>query len=673
VAALAVMLAAPCAYAQTEPQKQQQSGTLVYEPSFFADARPNTAFDMIRRLPGFTFEAGETARGFAGTAGNVLIDGQRPTSKTDSLDSIIGRIPAADVERIEIIRGGAPGIDMQGKAVVANIVRKKAESTRVVLDVSNNFFFDGHQVTQASVEYTRHAGERTYEASLTRYGGYDDSVGLGTRTITRGGATQLDFENRRAVGFGEGLTGAMTLPLWGGQFKGNVILQSTPFRSDLTFTTPSLPPLFVQDVISRTGNENAELGLHWQGPMGGLELETLALQRLGRETSYNVFVDPTTDQRFLATNKTSESIVRGTLRYRPSETLSFEGGLEGAYNYLDGTSSFTLDGVPIALPSANVTVDEKRGEAFGQGTWKVNSELTLEAGARFEFSTISESGDSTNQRSFFYPKPRVLVSWSPDTDTQLRFRYERVLGQLDFGNFVATSDLGGSGVSAGNEDLRPDQRDQFELSFERHFWGRGAIVVTLLHEEIKDVVDLVPITIPGPGGGTFDAPGNIGAGINNQIDLEMTLPLDRLGLKNGLLKTTTILRNSRVHDPVTGEIRVISGQRQQDIELALTQDIESVKSTWGINYFNGWRERYYRVQELRDRRILPGLVNVFWQYKPTSDWMVHFEVDNIWRFVYDDKHYRYDVSRASGMPDELEERVVRSQPRLYVEIRKTFG
>src|SRR5256885_1794863 len=100
--------------------------------------------DMIRRLPGFSFDAGESARGFAGTAGNVLIDGQRPTSKTDSLDSIIGRIPAADVERIELIRGGAPGIDMQGRAVVANIVRKKTESTRIVVDLSDNIFFDGH-------------------------------------------------------------------------------------------------------------------------------------------------------------------------------------------------------------------------------------------------------------------------------------------------------------------------------------------------------------------------------------------------------------------------------------------------------------------------------------------------------------------------------------------------
>jgi outer membrane receptor protein involved in Fe transport len=263
-----------------------------------------------------------------------------------------------------------------------------------------------------------------------------------------------------------------------------------------------------------------------------------------------------------------------------------------------------------------------------------------------------------------------LLSWSPDADTQVRLRFERVVGQIDFGNFIATSDLGGNGVSAGNADLRPDQRDQYELSYERHFWGKGAVVATLLHEEITDVVDLIPVS--DGAGNFFDAPGNIGYGTNNQLDIEMTLPLDWLGIDNGLLKTTSIWRSSRVHDPVTGQMRVISGQRPNDIEFAFTQDIDSLKSTWGINYFNGWRERYYRLQEFRDRRIPPGLVSIFWEYKPTTAWSLHFELDNLDPFIYDDKHYNYDISRAVPPISRLEERVVRSQPRFFFEIRKTF-
>ena len=70
----------PAAYAE-----EASENVLVYQAAYFADARPNTAYDMIQRLPAFTFDDGNNERGFAGTAGNVLIDGQRPTSKTDDL------------------------------------------------------------------------------------------------------------------------------------------------------------------------------------------------------------------------------------------------------------------------------------------------------------------------------------------------------------------------------------------------------------------------------------------------------------------------------------------------------------------------------------------------------------------------------------------------------------
>ncbi|MBV9061309.1 MAG: Plug domain-containing protein, partial [Alphaproteobacteria bacterium] len=137
----------------------QQSNILTYPAEFFAQARPNTAYDMIGRLPGFVFDNGNTARGFAGTAGNVLIDGQRPTSKTDDLQSILTRIPASDVAQIQIVRGGAPGIDMQGQTVVANVVRKKEASTQVVTNFEDYIFTgDGHHIPIGSLQVTHHTG-----------------------------------------------------------------------------------------------------------------------------------------------------------------------------------------------------------------------------------------------------------------------------------------------------------------------------------------------------------------------------------------------------------------------------------------------------------------------------------------------------------------------------------
>ena len=122
------------AAANVASETATERGVIAYPPSFFEASRPSTALDMISRLPGFRLDGGDNARGFAGTAGNVLINGERPTTKSENLEGILKRISASAVERIELIRGGAPGIDMQGKTILANVVIK---STVQVEKVAN--------------------------------------------------------------------------------------------------------------------------------------------------------------------------------------------------------------------------------------------------------------------------------------------------------------------------------------------------------------------------------------------------------------------------------------------------------------------------------------------------------------------------------------------------------
>jgi hypothetical protein len=661
VALLALLMSGAAAWAGTD-------GVLDYPASFFAEARPNTAYDMITRLPGFTFDDGNSARGFAGTAGNVLIDGGRPTAKTDDLQSILARIPASDVERIEVIRGGAQGIDMHGQSVVANVVRKKADSTQIVADVSNNIWPNGHMVPAASIAFTRHAGDSTYEASLSQIANYNDIVGWGSDIVTdeRSGAVQYNTAQNKGMGLGWGLTGAAEVPLWGGKFKANIAYQDAPFLSANNVFGESGN----WSVKDNSGSQKGELGLHWSGKLGGAaELETLYLQRLGRSTDRQISDAPGDDEIFSNQATTAESILRATLRTRPSESLTLETGGEGVYNLPDGTSSYAQNGTAVPLPSGDARVDEKRGEAFAQATWNFASAWKLETGARFEYSVISESGTTRLSREFFYPKPRLLLTWTPARETQIRLRYERVLGQLDFTNFVASSDLKSSGVSAGNPNLAPDRHNQIELSFERDFWNKGALVVTLLHEEIAGVLDYVPVTGPS---GVFDAPGNIGTGHKDQIDTELTLPLDKLGMTNGLLKVTNIWRFTGVRDPATAAMRTISGVRPQDIEFTLTQDIESLKSTWGLYFFNCWDEHYYRPGQIRHDYVVPPYLELTWDYKPTPDWMVSLALRNPARFTYVDSNTAYTGLRGSAGPLTTDELRIKSQARLYVEIRKTL-
>jgi len=64
---------------------------------------------------------------------------------------------------------------------------------------------------------------------------------------------------------------------------------------------------------------------------------------------------------------------------------------------------------------------------------------------------------------------------------------------------------------------------------------------------------------------------------------------------------------------------------------------------------------------------------VTWDYTPTPEWTFRLAVENAGEFTYDDTLYDYAGPRASNPLDEIEELSIKSQPRLYIRVRKTFN
>ena len=645
---------------------QPEQGISVYPPSFFADARPATAYDMVGRLPGFSLDTGNSARGFAGTAGNVLIDGTRPTAKTDDLGTILQRIPAADVERIEVIRGSAPGIDMHGQPVVANIVRKAGAADQTILSSSLTYTGAGQWAPTLGVEYHGQTGRYRYEAALSNTAQvWDDSPGNGYRVITAPGqAPAYDRAVRTGImRYGYQAHGGLIAPLWGGDWDNNFTLQTTDYPSGIRYYGGGGSRF---DSIDR--QKNGEYGSHWQGMLGAINLESLVLQRLGHDESSNTSAAPGSSAAFLSTQDTGESIGRVTARYSLSEALNLEGGGEFAYNFLDGASSYVSNGASISLPNANVFVNEKRGEVFGTATWKPTAKLSLEAGARMEFSTISESGDSNLTRSFFYPKPRLLLSYDIDPQSQLRLRAERVVGQLNFSDFAASSNLAGYGVAGGNANLRPDQRWQLDAALEKHFWDKGGIVLDYLHEDITDLEDYVPI------GNGLDAPGNVPHATQDKFAISGQVPLDFLGLENALFKPNLYWTTSSLIDPVTGERRRISNARNINSYYEITQDIDSLKSTWDISWGTSFSRSTWRISQISRVAIHNSpYFNAWWAYKPTPDWKITVGADNFTSYRFELEQINFTGPRTlGGTPSNIQDVFDRTQPRFYIQLRKTL-
>jgi hypothetical protein len=626
-AALAVAAASgAAAQAPAPPPEAAEQAVTAYPADFFAAARAVSAYDMIVRTPGFSFDSGATVRGFAGAAGNVLVDGERPLTKSETLDEILKRIPAASVLRIEVIRGGAPGIDMQGRTVLANVVRRTTGSLTGAAQANAFVLWDGRVLPGVRAEFQRRWQGRLLEASMVFGQGPDDQVAAGERLRISGTGAVLIRSRMEAGGSGwrKWLTGAYETPLAGGRLRVNAVVQINPLTDD--FTDILIVPGGVETERDSIRRKTGELGLRYTRPMGSRTgVELLVLETLTQNRPVIVFTSPTVDRAFDLDKRTGETIVRGLVKYRASPTLSFEGGGEGAYNWLTSRTSLVINGAPVVLPAANVRVEEKRGEVFGQATWRPQPTLTAEIGIRAEGSKITSSGDTTFGKTLFYPKPRAVLTWSPDPLDQVRLRLEREVGQLNFDDFVAASSVANTGTAiAGNPDINPQQAWVAEATYERRFWVSGVVGLTARYYRLSDVIDRIPLAA---GTTVIDAPGNIGDGTRWEGAAQLTLPLSRLGVPGGLLKGLATWRRSRVIDPVTGASREISGLHPIDWELHFSQDLPHWRFNWGVDAVGRYRETYYRVTELETKEI-KTFVTVFAEFKPRPDIIFHAEVQN---------------------------------------------
>lgn len=668
----AVLLAAAATQPVAEAPAAAKSAVISYPPAFFAAAQPVVAFDMIQRVPGFSFDGGDSnVRGFGGAAGNVLIDGQRPASKGDTLEDVLRRLPASQVERIDVIRGGAPGINMQGKPVVANIIRKPGDSWRGLVVVSDRLLLDdGRQQPGLRLEGSRNFGGKLWEGSLVAGAGLDDGAGDGPRYRLDAAGRPLLLGDVKSEGDSWNATGTTSFetPLAGGRLRANAQLFYNSYQFD---QDDYLPPDIREIEDIRETTHEGEVGLRYSHPLGlRSSIETFAIQRYNRNHVNAEYDSPGFDGDFDNNSRTGESVGRVVLKHALTPAIALEGGVEGAFNWLESRTRYSEYGTPVDIPAANVRVEEKRGEAFATATWRATPKLTLEVGLRAETSTITSDGDVDLEKTLNFLKPRLLATWTPAEHWQVRARIEREVGQLDFDDFVASSNLSAGAVLAGNPDLDPEQSLVFEAALERRFWTSGALVLTARHLELKDVVDRVPIFTPG--GAVFDAPGNLGEGSQDELAVSLSLPLDRLGVKGGLLRGESTWRRSKVTDPTTFEERRISGQHPKDWEINFTQDLPAHGVNWGFDIYGDWRETNYRFSEIETRKLRPYVL-AFVEYKPRPDITVRLEGANLTsrNFI---RHREVYAGPREANPFLFTDSVYYDVGRiLYVRIRKTLG
>lgn len=681
-----VCAAAGEAAAQAVPQQSEQppaaaSNVTSYKPDFFVQFRPNTAMDMVGRIPGFVFDQGSGDRGFSGTAGNVLIDGQRPPSRSESLSSIIARIPAGGVERIDVIRGGADGIDMQGKAIVANIVRKKDAGLTGSVNGTLSVTDVGDVAPNATVQLRNQVDGQLLEGSLSlvRSEGSNDNTFV--RVAPDGAVLRQGQSGAESVYQRVEMAGAWETTWLGGKLRLNGLAGGNwlTFTGGAQFAIPGGQ----QGNTGEEENLSGEAGLRYSRNLeGGYAFEVVGFQSLRsreRDTAFQRSgvtgqADYMSGSRVRA--ESGESIGRVTLQAPKMGGWSFEAGGEVVYNFSEQDNGFTFNGLPVNLGGDRFRVDELRADGFVAATWAATPQINVETGLRYEWSRIeADSNAGVSEKTLTYFKPRLNVSWAPEQGHQWNARLERKVDQLSFSGFASAAAFDEAIFGIGNPELEPEKLWEAELRYERQFGGQNSFVVSYRHQLYEDVLGRSILIVPGTPPDLdqeFEITRNGGEGQTGKLELTGSTELDSWGMPGGIFLFGGTLIDTELTDPVTGEKHDVNEAMPWQWNVSLQQTLGNGEFRWAV-FLQDNASQYEWEPHYRNRYSNGTFLGANITWKPWAGWTFGAGVNNI---IADDSVARfefYDAPRTIGaIPTYTDTDRSQQRRNFFISVRRNF-
>lgn len=592
------------------------SGGRVFTPADFAHFAPRSALDMLVEIPGFTLRGEDGDRGLGQASANVLINGARIINKSEGIFTQLGRVATDQVERIEIVDGatlGIPGLSGQ----VANVITSPTDfSGRFSYFASASPRFASPSLIAGEVSLNGSVGRLDWTAALANGAGRSGSGGgeafifdangnvLETRDVTKEFVVDLPR-----------LSGSLRWTSAGGTVVNANANYNRAYQnfSDDQFRTLTNGVDNFRAFGDRTRGWGYQFGGDIQFGLGPGQLKLIGQERFNRlrsrSDSITTFDDGRADvgSRFASQSKSGETIGRGEYDWSMLDG-DWQLSAEAAFNRLNRSAQlFSLDNsgefVESDFAGGTGGVTEDRYEAILTHSRALTDRLSLQIGGGYEFSTLSQTGTNGLTRSFWRPKGSASLAWQVESGLDISVELARRVGQLSFGDFLASVSLQQGQANAGNVDLVPPQSWEAEVEITKTLGRWGSTELRLYGREIEDFIELVPVE------GGLETRGNIDVASIYGVISNSTFLLAALGLNGVQLDLTLDFDWSSLEDPLTGETRAWSGNQDIDIRTNLRHDISGTDWAWGAGLNYNRRQPFIRVGETS--HYLQGPVHTF--------------------------------------------------------------
>jgi len=686
---------------QSLAQIAEDEATVTYPASYFSEYAPQSAKDMLDRIPGLGSTTGggpsSSGGGFRGGGGGgggrgfgsgsgsseILINGKRTAGKNNQTSGVLSKITADQVDYIQIIRGTSGELDVRGSGQVVNVVLfGELSNSSLTYQLNADRNRDSDIAPGANLSYSNRIGEFDYVLSAVaepRYGHTEreESSILGNfspndrvieDSITE--QTSYDLTANLRYEFSDRSSARLNVLL----SQNDNPTKTNRSTTDLT-VLPNLLDLERDDIPGK--QDNWEIGGDYETFLNnGDRFKILfVLNQNNRDRTrerFEIFPDGSEEKNlFLESGSvTEEEIIRSSYTKDIFDGQNIEFGIERAVTTLDsnlalgildpaGIPSPNFGGlVPVALSNANSTVEEVRYEPFLIHNWNFSSRMSLESTLLYEQSEITQSGDVSNKRDFDFFKPKVDLRYNLTPSIQLRGSIEKVVEQLRFSDFVAATDSNDedSNIAAGNANLRQEWYWSYNFNAEYRLPNDiGVIDGQVFYHDHRDKIERLDVSLSEDN--LLSANGNIGDGKMYGITLNSSIRMHMFDMPNLLVSTRLNLQDSEITDPFTGQDRRMLHHGRGSARLSFRHDIPRFSLNWGAsvrNSFDGGT-KIYDIDDLLNLYGEPGL-SLFAEWISPGGTSWRWDARDIGNPEQCSDRTRYVGRLSAGILEEIEKR-----------------
>ena len=684
--------------------------TVTYPAEFFAQYEPFSVNDMLDRIPGISVARGNSGGGDGGPGSSsganrrglglggdqILINGRRTTGKENEGNSQLSRIPANQVQYIEIIRGTSGNLDVRGGSQVINIVLLEAESSSsIAYEINADHLHDGELKPGGKVSLTGQRGALDYLFSAESEPRWERRKGFENSFLVDG--TPNDNVSRVTTTDSQPLVFSANL---GYEFGVNDIAHinaqyedaDAPFIGERTiFNFVNTPR---KDIVQFDDNNNSsefwEIGGDYEHTFANsARWKTLFIVNQKEDDNLRERFDIGATSReldlFLTNfNRYQERIIRSSYSFAFAGSQNLEFGIERAQTILDsslqlgllsgsGIASQVFGGLP-EVNDANATVEETRYESFIIHNLQINSRMSLESTLIVETSEISQSGDVNKNRDFDFIRPKVDYRFDITPSLQFRATVQKDVSQLSFNDFTANTNSADDDQNtiAGNPELRQEQSWRYDLNLEYRFNDdNGVISSNIYYHDLEDVIDRVDVSTETT---IQSANGNIGDGERYGLSLNGSLRLNVIDQPGILVTAGLNLESSSVADPFLGIDRRLNRQGRGDYSLGLRHDMPQRNVNYGFTYRNNILDgrKVFDIDRIESYNSDPFSI-LFIEYQGFEGMTLRFEASNPHESERCRVRLRYSGGTiATGALSEIEDSCSHAGEKYAIKIRGTF-